>query len=194
MRWDEMRGEANKRGRGTYACHEWRKIPGWIQWVPNSPLSGQDLILITRLVLVINILTHELSLDIRLCSIKVAFVSTVARTPGSIPSDLVCIIKHIWWDMLRTRAGCSPGPNVIPLALRVNFALGIDFYAKFHVESRNRCSQVWKCHLQAKKQDFFENFLKNCIFRHEDEIFRLGNIDFSILREILHKNRPLTQN
>ena len=45
-------------------------------------------------------------------------------------------------NVSHTRAGCSPGPSVIPLALRVNFALGIDFYAKFHVESRNRCSQV----------------------------------------------------
>ena len=40
------------------------------------------------------------------------------------------------------RAGCSPGPSVIPLALRVNFALGVYLYVKFHVESKKRCCQV----------------------------------------------------
>ena len=35
---------------------------------------------------------------------------------------------------------------------------------------------------------------KKAFFRHEDDIFRLGNINFRILREILYKIRPLTQN
>ena len=61
-----MRGEAYKRGRGTYAClAEGTKVPWWIEWVSNSHLSWQDLILITTLVLVIKIITHKLSIDIR---------------------------------------------------------------------------------------------------------------------------------
>ena len=51
-----------------------------------------------------------------------------------------------------------------------------------------------KISYQAKNEDFCKKFAKNSIFTHEDEVFRLDNIDFSILREILHKNGPLTQN
>ena len=39
--------------------------------------------------------------------------------------------------------------HTIPLALRVNFALGVDFYVKCHVESKNRCCQVWIFHHHA---------------------------------------------
>ena len=60
-----MRGEAYKRGRGTYACLDGTTVPWWIKWVSNSHVSWQDLSLITTLVFVIKIIRYKLSIDIR---------------------------------------------------------------------------------------------------------------------------------
>ena len=75
----------------------------------------------------------------------------------------------------------------VPFAFLVKYATWTISYDKSTAESKNRCSQSWKCSHDVIMTSFVKNDIKITSYRRHNFIFRLWNINFWIPRSISHK-------